>query len=268
MKIQVGDLAIEYEIDGEEGKPVLMLHHSLATSLDMWEDLNLALVQHYRVLRFDARGHGKTTAPEGDYAMPQLAGDAIGLMNALGIQKATHVGLSMGGMIGQYLGITAADRVDALVLLSTTSQMPPEAAPIWEERIAQVKAQGMAPLVEPTMQRWFTPDFLASGDSVLEEIRREIAATPVNGFCGWAAAISDLNLTAHLPGIKAPTLIMVGADDAGTPPAMSQVIAAQIAGSRLEIVENASHMLPLQQPDRFLETLIDFLEDQGEATAV
>ena len=124
MKIQVGDIAIEYEIDGEEGAPVLMLHHSLATSLEMWDDLSLALVQMHRVVRFDARGHGKTEGPAGEYSFAQLAGDAVGLMNVLGIQKATHVGLSMGGMVSQYLGIAAADRVEGLVLVSTTSQMP------------------------------------------------------------------------------------------------------------------------------------------------
>jgi len=268
MKIQVGELDIEYEIDGEEGAPVLMLHHSLATSLEMWDDLSLALVQMHRVLRFDARGHGKTQGPAGDYSFQQLAGDAVGLMNVLGIQKATHVGLSMGGMVSQYLGIAAADRVEGLVLVSTTSQMPPEAAPIWDERIAQVRAQGMAPLVEPTIDRWFTRDFLESGDHIIEEIKKQIANTSVNGFCGWAAAIRDLALLAHLPTITAPTLVMVGADDAGTPPTMSQEIAAKIPGAKLQIFDNASHMLPLQQPGRFIESLLDFLEEREDAAVV
>ncbi len=265
MKIQVGDIAIEYEIDGEEGGPVLMLHHSLATSLEMWDDLTLALVQMYRVVRFDARGHGKTDGPAGDYTFQQLAGDAVGLMNALGIQKATHVGLSMGGMVSQYLSIAAADRVEGLVLVSTTSHMPEQAAPIWDERIAQVQAEGMAPLVEPTLERWFTRDFLESGDSIIEDIRKQIATTSVNGFCGWAAAIRNLALTAHLPGITAPTLVLVGAQDAGTPPAMAQEIVSKVPGATLKIFENASHMLPLEKPDLFIETLLDFMDERDDA---
>ncbi len=264
MKIQVGDIAIEYEIDGEEDGPVLMLHHSLATSLEMWDDLTLALVQMYRVVRFDARGHGKTDGPAGEYTFQQLAGDAVGLMNALGIKKATHVGLSMGGMVSQYLGIAAADRVDGLVLVSTASKMPAEAAPIWDDRIAQVKADGMAPLVDPTLERWFTREFLASGDSVIEDIKKQIASTSVNGFCGWAAAIRNLALFAHLPGVKVPTLVMVGAEDAGTPPAMAKEIALAVPGATLKIFDNASHMLPLEKPDLFIETLLDFMEARDE----
>ena len=122
-------------------------------------------------------------------------------------------------------------------------------------------------MVEPTIERWFTKDFLESGDSIIDEIKTQIANTPVNGFCGWAAAIRDLALSAHLPKITAPTLVMVGADDVGTPPAMSQEIAGLVPGAQLQVVENASHMLPLQQPDRFIESLIDFLGDQEDKAA-
>ena len=265
MKIQVQDIAIEYEIDGPEDGPVIILHHSLATAHQMWDEMAIALAQMNRVLRFDARGHGLSDAPAGPYNWQQLASDTVGLMNALNIPKATHVGLSMGGMVSQYLGIAAPERVEGLVLVSTTSQMAPNAAPIWDQRIADVTANGMAPQVEDTIKRWFTKDFRDSGDEMIGEISQLIANTPVNGYCGWGAAIRDLALTPHLGKITAPTLVMVGADDPGTPPAMSVEIANGIAGAKLEIFAEASHMLPLQQPDRFIETLIDFLDEVEES---
>ncbi len=264
MKIQVRDIAIHYELDGPEDAPVLMLHHSLATSHQMWEDLAIALTQVHRVLRFDARGHGLSDAPEGPYGFELLAGDATGLMDALGIEKAHHVGISMGGMVSQFLGIHAPDRVHSLTLVSTTSNMPSEAGPIWDERINDVGAHGVAPQVEATIKRWFTKDFRDSRDQVIGEIHDLIMRTPVNGYCGWGAAIRDLALTDQLGKITAPTQVMVGANDPGTPPANAQVIADNIAGAKLHIFEDASHMLPLQQPDRFIETLIDFLDELDE----
>ena len=147
------------------------------------------------------------------------------------------------------------------MLVSTTSKMAPQAGPIWDQRIADVTANGMAPQVEDTIKRWFTKEFRDSGDEVIGEISQLIANTPVNGYCGWGAAIRDLALTPHLGKITAPTLVMVGAEDPGTPPAMSVEIANEIPEARLEVVAEASHMLPLQQPDRFIETLIDFAEE-------
>ena len=261
MKIQVADIAIEYELDGPEDGIVLMLHHSLATRHTMWEEMTIALAQHNRILRFDARGHGESDAPPGPYHFQQLAEDAVGLMNALGIEKAVHVGLSMGGMVSQYMGIAVPQRVQGLVLVSTTSNMPKEARPVWDQRISDVSAKGMAPQVEETLQRWFTKEFRDSGDALLGEVGQMIADTPVNGYCGWAAAIRDLALTPHLGKITAPTLVMVGAQDPGTPPAMSVEISNMIAGAKLQIIPEASHMLPLQKPDSFLETLIDFAEE-------
>lgn len=264
MKIQVRDIAIEFELDGPEGAPVLMLHHSLATSHMIWDELNIALAQYYRVLRYDARGHGLSDATVGPYIFEQLADDATGLMDVLGIEKAFHVGLSMGGMVSQALALTAPERVAGLVLVSTTSQMPSQAAPIWDQRIADVRAAGMAPQVDETLRRWFTKDFRESDEDVIAEISELIRKTSVEGYCGWAAAIRDLSLKAQLGNITAPALVMVGAHDPGTPPAMARDIAENIPDAKLQVFDGASHMLTLQQPDMFLESLIDFIEDQDE----
>jgi 3-oxoadipate enol-lactonase len=267
MKIQVRDIAIEYDLDGPEEAPVLMLHHSLATSGMIWEELNIALAQYYRVLRFDARGHGLSDAPVGPYSFEQLVGDATGLMEALNIEKAYHVGLSMGGMVSQCLGFMAPERVAGLILVSTTSDLPEEARSAWDKRLASVRSAGIEPLVEATIKRWFTKDFRDGGDSVIGETADLIRNTPVEGYCGWGAAIRDIHLTPRLGEITAPTLGMVGANDPGTPVAMSQTIQQAIPGAKLQVFENVSHMLPLQQPDRFIESLIDFIEDQDETEA-
>jgi len=154
MKMKIGGIEFEYDIDGPEDAPAIMLHHSLGTSLEMWDEINIALAQHYRILRYDARGHGHSEAPAGPYQFPKLAGDAIGLMDGLGIGDAYHVGLSMGGMVSQYIGMGAADRARGLILVSTACEMGPEAKKIWDERMAEVRANGMAPQVEGTIKRW------------------------------------------------------------------------------------------------------------------
>ena len=193
-----------------------------------------------------------------------LAGDVTGLMDALGIDKAHHVGISMGGMVSQYLGIHAPDRVLSLTLVSTTSNMPSQAGPTWDQRIKDVRDNGMAPQVEATIKRWFTKDFRDMGDEVIGDIRDLIMRTPVNGYCGWGAAIRDLALTDELGKISAPTQVISGANDPGTPPTNAQTIADGITGAKLHIFEDASHMLSLQQPDRFIETLIDFIDEIDE----
>lgn len=264
MKIKVGDIAIEYDLDGPEDAPVVVLHHSLATSHEMWDDIGIALAQHYRVLSFDARGHGASDAPGGAYDFPQLARDVTGLMDALDIDAAHHVGLSMGGMVCQCLGFMAPERVESLILVSTASTQAPEVRTIWDERLAAVRANGLEPQVEPTLKRWFTRDYLEEGGEVIELIRRLIRATPIDGYCGWGAAIRNLDFTASLKDITAPTLVIVGREDLGTPPAVAEAIQRGIDGARLEIFSGVSHMLPLQAPDQFIETVIDFIEDAYE----
>lgn len=261
MQIRVDDITIEYDLDGPEDAPVVMLHHSLATSRELWDDVTLALAQYYRVLAFDARGHGRTSATPAPYDFDRLAQDALGLMDALGIDRAHQVGLSMGGMACQYMGFAAPDRCESLVLVSTAAVTPPEAQAVWDQRLADVRANGVAPQLDATLKRWFTPDFLAQGGEEIDLVKRLVPATSVEGYCGWGAAIRNLDLVGALKGVKAPTLVLVGREDPGTPPAAAERIHKNIASSRLEVFSGVSHMLPLQAPDDFIETLIDFIED-------
>lgn len=257
MKIKTNGIDIHYEISGSG--PCVTLAHSLATDLTLWDELVAVLEPHFTVLRYDARGHGRSSAPEGSYDFPTLVGDLVGLLDALRIGRTHFVGLSMGGMLGQHFALNHPERLDKLVIVSSTSRVPPEGRGLWDERIAVARSQGMQAHVESTLARWFTASWRAAHPEVMARIGALVAATPVAGFAGWGAAICTLDLTERLRAIKAPTLVVCGADDPGTPPAANRAIAEAIPGARLEIVPNASHQLPVEQVETFTRLLLDFL---------
>lgn len=257
MKLRANGIDIHYETSGSG--PWVTLAHSLATDLGLWDELAAALSARFTVLRYDARGHGKTGAPEGPYTFAQLVGDLTGLLDALHVERTHFVGLSMGGMLGQHFALAHPERLDRLALVSTTSRIPPEARALWDERIAVARKEGMQAHVESTLARWFTAPYRAAHPETMARIGALIAATPVAGFAGWGAAICTLDLTASLGAIRAPTLVVVGADDPGTPPAASAAIAAAIPGARLEIIPAASHQLVIEQAESFTRLLPGFL---------
>ncbi len=248
---------IHYEISGSG--PCVTLAHSLATDLTLWDELAAVLSPRFTVLCYDLRGHGRTSTPAGPYDFPMLVGDLVGLLDSLGIERTHFVGLSMGGMLGQHFALAASRRLDRLAIVSSTSRIPPEAGALWDKRIALAQTQGMAAHVESTLARWFTPAYRATHPEVMARIGALIAATPVAGFAGWGAAICTLDVTARLGAVGAPTLVMVGAEDPGTPPAASQAIATAIPGARLEIIPAASHQLEIEQAETFNHLLLDFL---------
>lgn len=257
MKVRANGIDIHYEVSGRG--PWLVLSHSLCCDGSMWAPQLAALEPHFTVLRFDTRGHGGSDAPAGPYTFAQLTDDVLGLLDALKIGHAHFCGLSMGGMIGQHLALRAPERIDRLVLADTTSRMPPEARPLWAERIRVAQTEGMAAHVQPTLERWFTAPYRAAHPEVMETIGALIRATPVAGYVGCAEAISRIDLTGRLSEVKAPTLVIVGDQDAGTPPAMSQAIAAAIPGARLEVIAGASHLSNIEQAEAFNRLLLDFL---------
>ena len=259
MQTRANGIDIHCEISGSG--PWLSLSHSLCCDGSMWAPQLAALERRFTVLRIDTRGHGGTDAPAGAYNFEQLTDDVLGLLDALRIERTHFVGLSMGGMIGQHLALKAPQRIDRLVLADTTSRMPAEAAPLWAERIRIATGQGMGPLVQPTLERWFTAPWRAAHPEVMETIGALIRNTPVAGYVGCAEAIARIDVTDRLNAIKAPTLVIVGRDDMGTPPAMSEAIAAAIPGARLEIISDASHLSNIEQADVFNRLLLDFLTE-------
>ncbi len=257
MRVRANGIDIHCEVSGRG--PWLTLSHSLCCDSSMWVPQLAALEEHFTVLRFDTRGHGQSEAPAGAYTFEQLTDDVLGLLDTLKIERTHYCGLSMGGMIGQHLALRAPHRIDRLVLADTTSRMPPESRALWPERIRIAQTQGMAALAESTLARWFTPPYRAAHPEVMQRIGDLIRATPVAGYVGCAQAIAGIDITDRLHEVKAPTLVIVGADDGGTPPSMSQEIAAAIPGARLEIIPDASHLSNIEQAEAFNALLIGFL---------
>jgi len=259
MKAKANGIDVYYEIHGSEGAPWLTLSHSLACSVRMWDEQIATFKDRYRILAYDTRGHGQTSAPAGDYTLEQLADDLKGLLDHLKISKTHYCGLSMGGMIGQTFALKYPGILQTLVLADTSSRIPPEVGPVWEERIKVAQTQGMQALVQPTLERWFTAPYRSAHPETMQRIGKLIADTPVPGYVGCCRAIPRLNLTDRLKEITVPIQIIVGADDQGTPVAMSQAIHDNAPGSRLDILPSAAHLSNIEQPQAFDRALGAFL---------
>jgi len=259
MKIRANGIEINYEIHGKESAPWLLLSHSLACSVRMWDPQIAALKDRYRILAYDTRGHGATEATKGAYTLEMLADDLFFLLKELKIEKAHYCGLSMGGMIGQTFALKYPGVFRTLTLADTTCRYPADAAPVWAERIKTVESKGMAPLAEPTLERWFTEPFRKSNPAVVDGIRKLILATPVAGYAGCCHAIPKIDLAARLKEIKCPILVVVGADDPGTPVSMAKEIHDNAPGSKLVVLPQAAHLANLEQPDGFTRALREFL---------
>ena len=259
MKVTANGISINYTLEGPANAPVVTMSHSLATDLTMWDPTVAVLKDRYRVLRYETRGHGQTEAPKGAYTLDQLATDALAMLKALNIGRTHWVGLSMGGMIGQTLALKAPEIFTSLALCDTSSRIPAEAKPQWQDRIKTAETNGMEPLVEPTLARWFTEPFRKSRKDVVDRVADMIRKTPVAGYVGCCHAISALDVTERISAIKLPTIAIVGEDDPGTPVAAHKVIHEKIAGSKLEILKSAAHLSNMEQPEAFNRALTGFL---------
>jgi 3-oxoadipate enol-lactonase len=258
MKIKSNGIDIHYDIAGNG--PWVTLSHSLACNLRMWGDQMAALTQKYKVLRFDTRGHGLSSAPPGDYTLEQMADDVKGLFDALGITRTHWVGLSMGGMIGQTFALKYPGVFESLVLADTTSRRPPNAEQMWGERVAIARTKGMAGVLESTLARWFTEPYRKARQDVMARIGEQILSTPVDGFSGACVAISKVNTLDRLKEIQCPVFIIVGEEDHGTPPEMARAIHENLPGSQLLIIKSAAHLSNVEQADVFNHAVMAFLD--------
>lgn len=259
-QVSVNGLQVNYLLEGPEDAPVVTFSHSLSANLSMWDAQAAALRERYRVLRYDTRGHGGTTATEGAYTLEQLAEDAAGLLRALDIDRTHFVGLSLGGMIGQTLALAHPELLHTLTLCDTSSGYGPEAREMWQQRIDAALKGGLEANVEPTIERWFSPGFVQRAPETIERVREMIRSTPVAGYVGCGHAISNLALTERIGAIKVPTLIIVGEDDPGTPVEMHRIINERIAGSELVVIPVARHLSNIEAADEFNAALVRFLD--------
>lgn len=263
MQTRINGFDMRVAVTGRATAPPVILHHPLATDLTSWDELAAALEPAYHVVRFDARGHGRSEATAGAYTFDQLAGDVVALMDHLGIARARYVGLSMGGMVGQYLGIMHGGRFECMALVSTSSDMS-AGQDLWTARIKMAATQGMASVVDGAMARWVAPDVLGGGNPALvARMRAMILATNPVGYVGWCEAIRAFDVTARLAAIALPTQVIVGALDPATPPAAAQVIHDHIPGSELVVLPGVSHQLQMEEPAQFHASLLPFLAKHG-----
>lgn len=260
MIIEANGIRMNYELSGPQGAPAVVLSHSLGCSLGMWDPQIPLLEAHFRVLRYDTRGHGGTDAPEGPYTMALLGEDALALLEGLGIERVHWIGLSMGGMIGQHLALHHANRFRSLVLCDTAATMPAEKQPVWQERIETARQKGMAALVEATMERWLTRSFLDGRSPELDRIRQQFLATPVNGYIGCTEAIRRIDFLDRLPEINLRTLVIVGEEDPATTVDGARAIHERIAGSRLVVLPSAAHLSNVEQAEAFNRSVLEFLQ--------
>lgn len=258
-QIAANGITVSYEVAGSG--PWLILSHSLGCSKAMWQPQFEELAKSYRVLRYDTRGHGASSAPPGPYSLDLLAQDVVALCAALGIEKCHFVGLSMGGMIGQTVALNSPELLLSLTLADTCSVYGPAALPFWQGRSQAALTQGMAALVTPSLERWFTAPFRAAQPALMQHATQWILDTPAVGYAACCLAIAAIDTTEALKRIAVPVLVIVGAEDAATPPSAAETIHGQIAGSRLLVLESAAHLASVEQPLAFTRALQEFLPD-------
>jgi 3-oxoadipate enol-lactonase len=256
--LETNGVSLHYRIDGPEDAQVVMLSNSLGTALGMWDAQLGMLTRRYRVLRYDSRGHGASEVPPGPYTVEMLAEDALGLLDGLGIERAHFCGLSMGGLVGQMLGARHGERLRSLTLCSTACRLPPR--DLWDERIKIASEEGMTPLADIVIERWFTPAFRAEPTIVVDRLWQMILDTPPDGYAAACAAVRDAELCEEIERIRVPTLVIVGDKDPVTPPARAEELAERIAGAQLEVIRNAAHLLNIEQDIAFDAALIAFLD--------
>lgn len=247
---------IAWRFDGPADAPVLLLSNSLGTDMHMWAPQMATWSRSLRVLRYDSRGHGQSDAPPGAYSMDRLGRDVVELLDALDLTKVHFCGLSKGGMVGQWLAIRAPERLERLVLANTSAYMGPPSN--WDARIQGVLNDGMAPLAEASIDRWFTRAFIERGADAIAPIRDMLLATSPPGYAGCCAAIRDMDMRPTVALIERPTLIIGGSHDPATPPPHTEALARAIKGARVTML-GAAHLANVELPEQFGQAVLDFL---------
>jgi 3-oxoadipate enol-lactonase len=222
----------------------------------MWDPQVPALTKHFRLVRYDRRGHGKSSVPKAPYSMERLGRDVLGVLDGLGIAKINWCGLSMGGMVGMWLGANAGDRIGKLVLSNTSSFFPDPT--IWDGRIKMVREKGLPGIVDANMERWFTKGFRDNAPGAIAAMKTMFCATDPEGYIGCGYAIRDMDHRPLLPKIATPTLVIAGRHDPATPLEGNEYIREHIPGARIAVLE-AAHIANIEQPQAYTDTLLGFL---------
>jgi len=255
-KIKSAGCTLNVAVEGSERAPVLMMCNSLGTDLHMWDDQAKAFAERFRLVRYDRRGHGQSDAPKGPYTMEQLARDALAVVDGLGLDKVNWCGLSMGGMVGMWLGANAPARIDKLILSNTSAHMADRAP--WADRIKAVRERGMAAIADATMERWFTKDFRERAPQAVARMKEMVLKTPVEGYVGCCEAIRDMDHREIIRKISAPTLVIAGRHDPATTVEAAEFIRSRIPGAALTVLD-AAHIANVEQAHDYTDTVLGFL---------
>lgn len=254
----MSSVPLHHVAQGPRGAPVVLLAGSLGANLSMWEPQMEALSRAHRVIALDTRGHGSSPVPPPPYSISDLGADVIALLDRLEIRRASYVGLSIGGMVGIWLGANAPDRLERLVLMCTSAYAPP--ASRWYDRIAAVRGAGSTEAIaDAVVERWFTPDWAREHPAQVAAHRAMIATTDARGYCGCCEAIAEMDLRDALPRVSAPTLVIGADQDLSLPPEHQRLIADAVPGARLELIADAAHIASAQQPDAVNELIGEHL---------
>jgi 3-oxoadipate enol-lactonase len=258
-------VSLHHTLEGPEDAPVLVLSNSLGTTPRMWDDQAPALFERFCLLRYDHRGHGDSPVPSGPYKIDDLGRDVLTLLNQLGIERFSFCGLSVGGAVGMWLASEVPERVEHLVLCCTAARFaPPEQ---WDERAEAVRADGVGAIANAVLERWFTPPFREGHPEVVEWAGDMLRNTPGEGYAGCCEAIRDADLRDRLEVIRAPTLVIAGADDPAAPVEEAELLRDSIPDARLVVVEQAAHLANVEQPEAVTQALLKHLEPAAKERA-
>jgi 3-oxoadipate enol-lactonase len=253
----VSSIIVHHRIDGDAG-PALVLAHSLGATLEMWDPQIPQFAKHFRVIRYDLRGHGRSPVPSGTCDIADLGGDLVALLDRLDVECAHVCGLSIGGMIGLWVAAHHARRVHRLVVCCAATHFEPSG---WAERAALVRAHGTGHVADAVVARWFTPDFRARHPERVEAMRATLASTSPDGYAACCDAVMRMDLRPDLAAISAPTLVVAAAQDPATPPDRSFEIARGLSDRRVGVVGDGAHLLNVEQPERVTQLILSHLKE-------
>ena len=248
---------LRVRVDGPATAPVLVLSNSLGTTADMWSAQLPSLVQRFRVVRYEHRGHGGTTSPTAPFSIADLGGDIVAILDDLGVQTASLLGLSLGGTVAMWVAANHPDRVDSLVAACTSSHWPP--AELWSERIELVRRTGTEALLPALLGRWFSPGFTERRPDAADMVASMLASASPEGYAGCCAALAEVDLRPDLGRISAPTLVLAGAEDPAVPIETAAALAASIPGASLNVIAGGAHLVNIERPERFTAAVVDHL---------
>jgi 3-oxoadipate enol-lactonase len=248
---------VHCEVTGPEGAPLLVLSNSVGSTPAMWDHQVPALAERLRVVRYDHRSHGRSPVPPGPYELADLGADVLAMLDRLGAERVHWCGLSLGGMVGMWLAISAPERIDRLVLCCTSAKLGPPS--MWAERAATVRAEGVEAIADAAIGRWLTPGFIERDPDTAAAVRAMLVTTPDEGYAACCGVIERMDLLDELGAVLAPTLVISAAQDPATPPEHGERIAARVPGARFAMVADAAHLATVEQPAAMTELIAGHL---------